>query len=88
MQSVDLRFDAVGPVNRPTLRHVAIRASSVLALERPAGIDMALLRLYSPSELRLLFMHTGFIVHDVYGDYRPRPPRTGVRELVMIARAS
>jgi hypothetical protein len=43
---------------------------------------------YFPSELRLLFMHTGFIVQDVYGDYRPRPPRTGVRELVMIARAS
>jgi SAM-dependent methyltransferase len=43
---------------------------------------------YFPNEMRLLFMHTGFVVHDVYGDYRLRPPRPGVRELVMLARAT
>jgi SAM-dependent methyltransferase len=42
---------------------------------------------YFPSELRLLFLHTGFVVRDVHGDYRFRPPRTGVRELVMMAQA-
>jgi SAM-dependent methyltransferase len=41
---------------------------------------------YSPSELRLLFMCTGFDVEAVWADYRFREPRSGSREIIMVGR--
>lgn len=41
---------------------------------------------YFPDELRLLFLHTGFEIEAVYGDYRFREPRSSSREVVMVGR--
>lgn len=41
---------------------------------------------YFPDELRLLFLHAGFEMEAVYGDYRFREPRSASREVVMVGR--
>ncbi|HEV7735479.1 MAG TPA: class I SAM-dependent methyltransferase [Candidatus Binatia bacterium] len=41
---------------------------------------------YHPEELRLLYLHCGFVVDAEYGDYRFRPPRVRSRTLVMVGR--
>lgn len=37
---------------------------------------------YYPREMELLFLHTGFTVEAVYGDYRGRPLRASSREMI------
>ena len=41
---------------------------------------------YFPRELRLLFLHTGFEIEDVFGDYDRRPLRASSRQMIMIGR--
>jgi SAM-dependent methyltransferase len=41
---------------------------------------------YFPRELRLLFLHTGFGIEDVYGDYNRRPLRATSQLMIMIGR--
>jgi SAM-dependent methyltransferase len=41
---------------------------------------------YFPRELRLLFLHTGFEIQDVFGDYERRPLGTGSELIIMIGR--
>lgn len=41
---------------------------------------------YSPGELRLLFVHTGFEIEGVWRDFTFEPPRSRARELVMLGR--
>jgi len=41
---------------------------------------------YFPDELRLLFVHTGFAVEAVWGDFSFRRPRSWSREIVMMGR--
>lgn len=43
---------------------------------------------YFPDELRLLFVHSGFTVEAVWGDYSFRRPRSWSREIVMVGRRS
>ncbi len=41
---------------------------------------------YFPRELRLLFLHTGFEIEDVFGDYNRRPLRASSQLMIMIGR--
>jgi SAM-dependent methyltransferase len=41
---------------------------------------------YYPRELTLLFLHTGFEVETIYGDYRGRPLGPASRHLLMVGR--
>src|SRR5688572_10257282 len=41
---------------------------------------------YYPRELILLFLHTGFEVESVYGDYRGRPLTENSRNLIIVGR--
>jgi len=41
---------------------------------------------YFPRELRLLFLHTGFAIEDVFGDYNRRPLRASSQMMIMIGR--
>jgi SAM-dependent methyltransferase len=41
---------------------------------------------YFPRELRLLYLHTGFEIEDVFGDYNRRPLRASSRLMIMIGR--
>jgi hypothetical protein len=41
---------------------------------------------YFPRELQLLFLHAGFEIEDVFGDYDRRPPRATSTLIVMIGR--
>jgi ubiquinone/menaquinone biosynthesis C-methylase UbiE len=41
---------------------------------------------YFPRELRLLFLHAGFEIEDVFGDYDRRPLRASSRQMIMIGR--
>lgn len=41
---------------------------------------------YFPSELRLLFLHAGFAIDAVWGDYRFTRPRSSSREIVMVGK--
>jgi len=41
---------------------------------------------YFPRELRLLFLHSGFEIEDVFGDYDRRPLRASSRQIIMIGR--
>ncbi len=43
---------------------------------------------YHPEELRLLYLHCGFVVDAEYGDYRFRPPRVRARTVVMVGRVA
>lgn len=39
---------------------------------------------YYPRELRLLFLHAGFTVEAVYGDYRGRPPGPASPQMIVV----
>jgi SAM-dependent methyltransferase len=41
---------------------------------------------YFPRELRLLYLHTGFKIEDVFGDYNRRPLRASSQLMIMIGR--
>ncbi len=41
---------------------------------------------YFPRELRLLYLHTGFEIEDVFGDYNLRPLRASSQLMLMIGR--
>lgn len=41
---------------------------------------------YFPRELRLLFLHTGFEIEDVFGDYNRRPLRASSQQMIMTGR--
>lgn len=41
---------------------------------------------YYPRELRLLFLHTGFEIEAVYGDYRERPLGPTSRQMIVIGK--
>jgi SAM-dependent methyltransferase len=41
---------------------------------------------YFPRELRLLYLHTGFEIEDVFGDYNRRPLRPSSQLMIMIGR--
>jgi SAM-dependent methyltransferase len=41
---------------------------------------------YYPRELRLLFLHTGFVIDAVFGDYRRGPLHAASREMVVVGR--
>jgi len=41
---------------------------------------------YFPRELRLLYLHTGFEIEDVFGDYNRRPLRASSQLMIMIGR--
>ncbi len=41
---------------------------------------------YFPRELRLLFLHTGFEVEAVYGDFQRRAPRTTSPQIIVVGR--
>jgi ubiquinone/menaquinone biosynthesis C-methylase UbiE len=49
-------------------------------------IDDFASHVYFPRELRLLFMHAGFEIEDVFGDYDRRPLRASSRQMIMIGR--
>ena len=39
---------------------------------------------YYPREMRLLFLHTGFTIESVYGDYRGRPLNPSARQMIFV----
>jgi len=41
---------------------------------------------YFPRELRLLFLHTGFEIEDVFGDYNRKPLSAKSEQMIMIGR--
>jgi SAM-dependent methyltransferase len=41
---------------------------------------------YFPRELRLLFLHTGFEIEDIFGDYNRRPLRASSQLMIMIGK--
>ena len=41
---------------------------------------------YYPRELILLFLHTGFEVETVFGDYRGRPLAEASRNIIVVGR--
>ncbi len=41
---------------------------------------------YFPRELQLLFMHAGFEIESVYGDYARRPLRSTSQQMIVIGR--
>jgi hypothetical protein len=41
---------------------------------------------YFPRELRLLFIHTGFEIEDVFGDYNRKPLSAKSEQMIMIGR--
>ncbi len=41
---------------------------------------------YFPRELQLIFMHAGFAIENVYGDYARRQLRSSSRQMIMIGR--
>jgi SAM-dependent methyltransferase len=41
---------------------------------------------YFPRELRLLFLHAGFEIESVFGDYNRRPLRASSRQMIMVGR--
>ena len=41
---------------------------------------------YFPRELRLLFLHTGFEIENVFGDYNRRPLRASSQLMIMIGK--
>ncbi|MGA6973211.1 MAG: methyltransferase domain-containing protein [Candidatus Binatus sp.] len=49
-------------------------------------IDDFASHVYFPRELRLLFMHAGFEIEDVFGDYDRRPLRASSRQMIMTGR--
>jgi len=49
-------------------------------------IDDFASHVYFPRELQLLFMHSGFEIEDVFGDYNRRPLRPSSRQMIVIGR--
>lgn len=67
-----------------SIRFVYERFEKTVSVER--YIDDFASHVYFPRELQLLFMHTGFEVEAVYGDYHFRPLEPASQLIIMVGR--
>lgn len=69
---------------KASIRFVYERFEKTVSVER--YIDDFASHVYFPRELQLLFMHTGFEVEAVYGDYHFRPLEPASQLIIMVGR--
>jgi len=69
---------------RAQIRFVYEKYRGKNAVER--YIDDFESHVYFPRELKLIFMHAGFEIESVYGDYARRELRSSSRQMIMIGR--
>ena len=69
---------------RAQIRFVYEKYRGKNAVER--YIDEFESHVYFPRELKLIFMHAGFEIESVYGDYARRELRSSSRQMIMIGR--
>ena len=74
----------VSSEQKASIRFVYERFEKTVSVER--YIDDFASHVYFPRELQLLFMHTGFEVDAVYGDYHFRPLEPASQVIIMIGR--
>lgn len=69
---------------RAQIRFVYEKYRGKKAVER--YIDDFKSHVYFPRELKLIFMHAGFEIESVYGDYARRELRSSSRQMIMVGR--
>ncbi len=74
----------VSSEQKASIRFVYERFEKTVSVER--YIDDFASHVYFPRELQLLFMHAGFEVEAVYGDYHFRPLEPSSQLIIMVGR--